>query len=587
MAAELDSQPKSIQSIYSWFDEGKLFVNRRYQRKLVWTLTEKQKLVESILRKFPVPAILLAERDTGGYEIIDGLQRLHTLVSFIETGFPTLDNRYFDIAQFPTAKGRADEGAFNATYSNNLISQREVSTYLDYSLAISVMRGATEAEIDDVFTRINTYGHRLSDQERRQAGVQDDFSNLIRTLACEIRGDASSNVLRLGQMPSISVDLPMAKHGYGVLAQDTFWVEQGILRSTDLRDSMDEQCLADIAASIISGSIVDRSKEALDNIYEAGNPENIRIANALDAYGADRFADELKYCVDELLKVCEMAPSKKLRNIIFAKSSTNPFPAVFTILMIALHESLIGGQRKISNYEGVKNAISGLYDRIDTSRRSASPEERRKNVDTVKGLIASHLIPTAPRNIYGAFSTMDIDSTISRSEIELPHYELKQGILRLDNSRGIDQNIFDRIIRTICAIANNGKEHSGAIIIGVTDKNSDAARVKELDHVEPRKVGKRFVVGVKREATILGEKTEAYFARWKHAIRNSGLSPHLRDDVLSNIDYNEYYGLGVIVISIPAQTDLSYVGEEVYWREGDETVKAEAPPTIAKLAKRF
>ena len=145
--AELDSQPKSIQSIYSWYSEGKLFVNRRYQRKLVWTLVEKQKLVESTLRKFPVPAILLAERETGDYEVIDGLQRLHTLVSFIESAFPTLDKKYFDVSQFPTAKGRADEGIFDAAIEADLLNLREISTFLDYSLAISVMRGASEAEI--------------------------------------------------------------------------------------------------------------------------------------------------------------------------------------------------------------------------------------------------------------------------------------------------------------------------------------------------------------------------------------------------------------------------------------------------------
>ena len=85
--AELDSQPKSVQSLYSWFSDGKLFVNRRYQRKLVWTLEEKQRLIESILKQYPIPAILLADRSEGGYEIIDGLQRLHTVVSFIESAF--------------------------------------------------------------------------------------------------------------------------------------------------------------------------------------------------------------------------------------------------------------------------------------------------------------------------------------------------------------------------------------------------------------------------------------------------------------------------------------------------------------------
>jgi len=83
--AELASQPTSIQSVYTWYREDRLYVNRRYQRKLVWTLNEKQKLIESILKRYPIPAILIAEQEDkqGVFEIIDGLQRLHAIVSFI------------------------------------------------------------------------------------------------------------------------------------------------------------------------------------------------------------------------------------------------------------------------------------------------------------------------------------------------------------------------------------------------------------------------------------------------------------------------------------------------------------------------
>lgn len=64
--SDLATQPTSIQSIYSWYSNDQLFVNRRYQRKLVWTLEEKQKLIDSVLKKYPVPAILIAE--TKGQE---------------------------------------------------------------------------------------------------------------------------------------------------------------------------------------------------------------------------------------------------------------------------------------------------------------------------------------------------------------------------------------------------------------------------------------------------------------------------------------------------------------------------------------
>ena len=249
--AELASQPTSIQSVYGWHAAERLFVNRRYQRKLVWTLEEKQKLVESILNRYPIPAILLAEKDDGSghLEIIDGLQRLNAITSFIEGCFPLTDGRFFDVSTFPTAKARLDEGIFHPLGTDPLISTGEVTTILDYSLAFSVMRKATETEVDDVFDRINSYGHRLSDQERRQSGIQNEFSELVRRVASKLRGDGSPQIMPLRMMPEVSIDLPMMKHGYDVKADNVFWCEQGILRATDLRDSMDEQCIADILGS--------------------------------------------------------------------------------------------------------------------------------------------------------------------------------------------------------------------------------------------------------------------------------------------------------------------------------------------------
>lgn len=585
--ADLDSQPKSIQSLYVWYTEGKLAVNRRYQRKLVWTLEEKQRLIESLTKKYPIPAVLLAEQPDGGYEIIDGLQRLFSIMSFIETGFPTLDGQFFDVAQFPTANDRANSGHFEKNVGGGLIDKREVSTILDYTLAVSIMRGSTEAEINDVFGRINTYGHRLSDQERRQAGVQDQFSGLVRELACVLRGDASSDILDLAKMPSISIDLPKTKHGYEVQADEVFWVSQGVLRSTDLRDSMDEQCIADIAACLVAGSLVERSKDALDSVYQARSGENSRIATALNVYGVDRLTDEMKYCIDELLKVANAGTRSKLRDILFTKRTNNAFPAIFATLVIAFHEVLIGGKKKISNYEGVKAAITKLDGRIDTGRGSTTVEERRKNVDSVKGLLSGHIADSDLAGVYNNQSVADIDAAIRRSEIELPDYELKQGLLSLGPARAPQPGFLDKIVKTISAMANNGPGRGGTLLVGVSDKPADTAKIVKLDSVAPIRVGHRDVVGVRREMQLLGETPEVYFARWKNAIKNSALSSPLKESVLSSMSYHEYFGLGVIIISIPPQNTLSSVGKDLYMRSGDDTLLAPDGVTIAGLVGRF
>jgi len=587
--ASLDSNPKSIQSLYGWYNEDLLWVNRRYQRKLVWTLLEKQKLIESVVQKYPIPALLLADREgeEEGYELIDGLQRLHTFVSFIEGAFPTLDGRYFDVSQFPTANTRAGTGRFALQKDVELISARDVNTFLDYTMAISIMRGATDAEIDEVFARINTYGHRLSDQERRQAGVQAEFPRLVRDLACDLRGDVSVEILGLSEMPSISIDLPKTKHGYSVDASEVFWVEQGILRSTDLRDSMDEQCIADIAASIVGGGLIDRSKDALDEVYETGSAENQRISDALSSYGADRFSAEFKHVVDEIRLVSSAGQSEKLRDLLFQKRTTNPFQALFAVLFIAFHELLIGEDWKIADYVAVHNALANLNKRVDTSRGSTSADERRANISTIQGLIRPHLVPGTHDDIYGDHTVTDIDAMIRRSRIEVAHYELKQGMLRLDKTHSLDPRMPSKIARTLAAIANNGKERSGTLLIGVADDDGDAARVQALYGILPRAVGSKKVVGVNREAKALNESVEDYVSRIKNAIRSADLSEPLKGAVLASVTYSDYFGLGVVVIRVPPQADVSLLDGKVYVRQVDETVEATTASALLEVGKRF
>ena len=206
----------------------------------------------------------------------------------------------------------------------------------------------------------------------------------------------------------------------------------------------------------------------------------------------------------------------------------------------------------------------------------------------VKGLIGTCFIEGQnPAMIYGNHATTDIEAIIRRSEIEVADYELKQGCLTLSASRGEDPNIFQKVLKTICAIANNGPNRMGKVLIGVTDKDQDAERIAEIDGIKAKKIGKRFVVGVKREAQFLNLSVEDYLARWKNEIRHSGLSTHLRDSVLSSIDFNDFYGLGIIVITVPPQKELSYLDEGVYMREADSTCLAEAAKQIAAIAKRF
>ena len=72
--------------------------NPEYQRGVVWTTQQQQKLIDSVLRGYQLPVIYLhdvkkvaAGLTQEGYDIIDGQQRMESLYRFAEGAFPLLD----------------------------------------------------------------------------------------------------------------------------------------------------------------------------------------------------------------------------------------------------------------------------------------------------------------------------------------------------------------------------------------------------------------------------------------------------------------------------------------------------------------
>src|SRR3954451_10516290 len=94
------------------------------------------------------------------------------------------------------------------------------------------------------------------------------------------------------EMPEISIETSRNSHGYGLKAEDIFWCYQGILRTGDLRESDDEQALADICASILSGEHVEASGDFLNRVYSIESSEYADFNARLATYGRDRLATQ-------------------------------------------------------------------------------------------------------------------------------------------------------------------------------------------------------------------------------------------------------------------------------------------------------
>ena len=64
------------------YERDELVVAPDYQRLFRWSSTQKSRFIESILLGIPTPAIFVAETEKGIWELVDGLQRLSTVLEF-------------------------------------------------------------------------------------------------------------------------------------------------------------------------------------------------------------------------------------------------------------------------------------------------------------------------------------------------------------------------------------------------------------------------------------------------------------------------------------------------------------------------
>lgn len=122
---------------------GRLNIRPPYQREFVYNDKQREAVIDTITRSFPLNMMYWAVTPDG-FEIIDGQQRTISICQYVDGVFSYKD-RYFHNLQ-----------------------QDEKDTILDYKLTVYQCQG-TDSEKLDWFRTINIAGEKLTDQELRNA----------------------------------------------------------------------------------------------------------------------------------------------------------------------------------------------------------------------------------------------------------------------------------------------------------------------------------------------------------------------------------------------------------------------------------
>lgn len=156
---------KSIIDLYNAIRTGDLVLHPDFQRKLVWNNDHKQRFIETILSDLPFPEIYLAagtidvEAVKSTTLVVDGQQRLNTIYEYI-TAAPTL--------------------SLTMIRPFSEISREE---FFDYKVTVRDLGRLEEAQIVDIFKRINSVGYALNAVEVNNALYDGPFIQTAQRLA--------------------------------------------------------------------------------------------------------------------------------------------------------------------------------------------------------------------------------------------------------------------------------------------------------------------------------------------------------------------------------------------------------------------
>jgi hypothetical protein len=78
-----DAYAMSIGELVSLYRDGELEIHPEFQRFFRWTVQQKSRFVESLLLGIPIPSIFVSQTETGTWDVVDGLQRISTVLELM------------------------------------------------------------------------------------------------------------------------------------------------------------------------------------------------------------------------------------------------------------------------------------------------------------------------------------------------------------------------------------------------------------------------------------------------------------------------------------------------------------------------
>ncbi|TWS25274.1 DUF262 domain-containing protein [Tsukamurella sputi] len=178
--ASVSGKDWTVETLVSQMRKGRIDLSPSFQRRNAWLSNRKSKLLESIMLQFPIPQIVLAEKQErpGHYLVLDGKQRLLALRQFfVDDSMP--QDTEFDRLTLSGLEVLTDLNGLSLEDLERRHPNHSASIE-NHSIRTVVLSGwNSERLLLSLFLRLNTGSVALSPQELRQALIHGEFTKWL------------------------------------------------------------------------------------------------------------------------------------------------------------------------------------------------------------------------------------------------------------------------------------------------------------------------------------------------------------------------------------------------------------------------
>lgn len=302
-------QPQTVSWLNQEMINNKLFIDNSFQRRYVWVLKDKVKLIETILLGFTIPEIYLWEVDidevSGSIKrsIVDGQQRLIAIKEFIDNGY-ALEDSFLEFKDVEYANKKFEE--LDIDLRKKIFKYQFSVRMIDCSVS--------REEIVQVFNRLNCTSYDLTPQELRNAKFNGKFLALST-----------------------------------ILANNDFWTKYKFFPGLQRRRMKDVEFASNILMYYRQGIDGELSQESLDDIYKLYEAEYPYMKE-----DKKLFENTMK-TLQEIF--CKVSEDKKFIN--FIRKATHLY-SFFTLISYLLDKKLYNEQKEDKIIEFINLYISDV-----------------------------------------------------------------------------------------------------------------------------------------------------------------------------------------------------------------------------------